>query len=144
MWIQFKYERLPSFCFHCGKIGHTEKFCENLFDNPQEKETRKYDSSLRAPVRKQGLNHENQWIRGADGAALTPGRKLGKEMDGELTGTTRREDNVIYATGDQFPSKSGLSERKDENSEGDQAKFVTNVEAQNVGILNERREKYFD
>lgn len=27
MWIKFKYERLPSFCFYCGLIGHFEKFC---------------------------------------------------------------------------------------------------------------------
>lgn len=62
--IQFKYERLLSFCFYCGRIGHTEKFCEDLFDNPQENETKRYDSSLRAPVRKQGISTENQWIRG--------------------------------------------------------------------------------
>lgn len=33
IWIHFKYERLPSFCFYCGRIGHTEKFCEDMFDN---------------------------------------------------------------------------------------------------------------
>ncbi|WOG91293.1 hypothetical protein DCAR_0310541 [Daucus carota subsp. sativus] len=32
LWINFKYERLPSFCFFCGVIGHSEKFCESLFD----------------------------------------------------------------------------------------------------------------
>ncbi|XP_074352886.1 uncharacterized protein At4g02000-like [Apium graveolens] len=56
MWFQFKYERLPSFCFFCGLIGHTEKFCEALFDNPQGTEIRNYDGSLRATMRKQSIS----------------------------------------------------------------------------------------
>lgn len=27
-WIMFKYEFLPLFCFYCGKVGHSECFCE--------------------------------------------------------------------------------------------------------------------
>lgn len=23
LWIYFEYERLPNFCFMCGKLGHT-------------------------------------------------------------------------------------------------------------------------
>ncbi|XP_019160868.1 PREDICTED: uncharacterized protein LOC109157414 [Ipomoea nil] len=26
-WINFKYERLHMFCFFCGRMGHTDKFC---------------------------------------------------------------------------------------------------------------------
>uniref|UniRef100_A0A803QGZ0 RNase H type-1 domain-containing protein n=1 Tax=Cannabis sativa TaxID=3483 RepID=A0A803QGZ0_CANSA len=26
-WIDFKYERLPDFCFFCGKLDHKKKFC---------------------------------------------------------------------------------------------------------------------
>lgn len=59
LWIQFKYERLPSFCFYCGRIGHTEKNFEEFFDNPQESEVGRYDSSLRASLKKQGISTEN-------------------------------------------------------------------------------------
>ncbi|XP_073121703.1 uncharacterized protein At4g02000-like [Henckelia pumila] len=31
-WINFKYEKIPTFCFFCGVIGHFDKFCEKLFD----------------------------------------------------------------------------------------------------------------
>lgn len=29
--VNFRYERLPTFCFPCGKIGDNEKFCSALF-----------------------------------------------------------------------------------------------------------------
>ncbi|GER34054.1 retrotransposon protein [Striga asiatica] len=27
-WIEFRYENLPTFCFYCGMIGHSDKQCE--------------------------------------------------------------------------------------------------------------------
>jgi hypothetical protein len=33
--VFFKYERLPTFCFNCGRIGHQKKTCE---DNEEEEE----------------------------------------------------------------------------------------------------------
>lgn len=35
IWITFKYENVPMFCFICGIIGHSEKFCNTLFDTPE-------------------------------------------------------------------------------------------------------------
>lgn len=38
-WADFKYERLPTFCFICRIIGHAEKFCPKLFEGGIDKET---------------------------------------------------------------------------------------------------------
>ena len=27
LWLTFKYERLPTVCFICGKLGHDNKHC---------------------------------------------------------------------------------------------------------------------
>ncbi|KAL8457437.1 hypothetical protein ACS0TY_035338 [Phlomoides rotata] len=33
IWVPIKYELLPSYCFYCGVIGHSFKFCENYDHN---------------------------------------------------------------------------------------------------------------
>ncbi|KAK9999247.1 hypothetical protein SO802_018850 [Lithocarpus litseifolius] len=35
VWISFRYERLPNFCFHCGILGHDQKHCPNPTSNPE-------------------------------------------------------------------------------------------------------------
>lgn len=27
IWVNFRYEKLPQFCFYCGKVGHGEQGC---------------------------------------------------------------------------------------------------------------------
>lgn len=63
IWINFKYERLPSFCFYCGKIGHTDKFCETMFDNQHGQEERKYTVLL------EPRSGSNQVVWGINGSA---------------------------------------------------------------------------
>ena len=50
--VNLKYERLPEFCFVCGKIGHAIKECQDeearksALDDPQNK----FGSWLKAPI----------------------------------------------------------------------------------------------
>uniref|UniRef100_A0A2C9UNH0 DUF4283 domain-containing protein n=1 Tax=Manihot esculenta TaxID=3983 RepID=A0A2C9UNH0_MANES len=31
-WADFKYVRLPTFCYFCGVIGYTDRYCSKLYD----------------------------------------------------------------------------------------------------------------
>nr|POF19193.1 hypothetical protein CFP56_65976 [Quercus suber] len=47
-WVNFKYERLPTFCFLCGKLGHDDKHCLD-FSNWQST-PKQYGEWLKASV----------------------------------------------------------------------------------------------
>jgi hypothetical protein len=33
IWVDYKYERLPNFCFACGRVGHQMRDCEDVEDH---------------------------------------------------------------------------------------------------------------
>ena len=63
MWITFKYERLPTFCVFYGMIGHSDRFCEKLYDCEVKPMEMPYGVELRA------MNHRDRnligewWLR---------------------------------------------------------------------------------
>lgn len=125
LWLHFKYERLPSFCFFCGLIGHTEKFCEAMYDNPQGMEARKYDSSLRAVMRNQGAGTGNQWLRGADGAIASPVTVVGRE-DGGGGILARNQDHNFGNDQHEFRRKEDMTVVLSKNQDGDKEGNIEN------------------
>ena len=86
----FKYERLPTFCFSCGKIGHDKKHCGMVME--KQFIERQYGEWLRAGSISKGTNegsrgsssssHEtkNDGSRGSGSGSHEPknGGELGK------------------------------------------------------------------
>lgn len=65
LWINFRYERLPSFCFICGIIGHSDRFCERLFASSDGIVEKQYGVWLRAATRRNEVQIGEKWLRTA-------------------------------------------------------------------------------
>lgn len=68
-WVSFKYENVPSFCFICGIVGHSEKFCGQLFEKTENKIVKPYGAWMRAPFKKQVKPIGAKWLRNGDGSS---------------------------------------------------------------------------
>uniref|UniRef100_A0A803PKY1 Zinc knuckle CX2CX4HX4C domain-containing protein n=1 Tax=Cannabis sativa TaxID=3483 RepID=A0A803PKY1_CANSA len=62
-WANFKYERVPTFCFICGILGHGERFCPRVFDFNQEKVVKPYGLFMKAPDRRSQKQIGARWLR---------------------------------------------------------------------------------
>lgn len=106
-WIQFKYERLPTFCFFCGIIGHSERFCEKYFDCQERLAELPFGAWLRASSRRESTNIGERWLRNV-GPGRVPGTTLpenkqeirGNEIPclkekGKETMSSQRETNGV-------------------------------------------------
>lgn len=82
-WANFKYEKLPSFCFFCGILGHTDKFCEKFFDYPDKSVEKLFGAWLRAPFKKPMRDFGDRWLRSDDSFG-----NFGESP-------TKREDSII-------------------------------------------------
>lgn len=49
-WISFKYENVPIFCFICGVMGHSNKFCSSLFVIPKSEIVKPYGDFMHASI----------------------------------------------------------------------------------------------
>ncbi|XP_060959195.1 uncharacterized protein LOC115699980 [Cannabis sativa] len=62
IWANFKYEHVPTFCFVCGIIGHSERFCLKTFDQPLDQIVKSYGNGMRAQTRKKNYLIGAQWL----------------------------------------------------------------------------------
>jgi hypothetical protein len=72
--VRFKYERLGSFCYYCGLLGHTDEFCSSLFAQPNDDGSRMWSSDLRVPMKKNGnRGSSSKWLREDGGTVRAAG-----------------------------------------------------------------------
>ncbi|KAM6569612.1 hypothetical protein CsatB_017597 [Cannabis sativa] len=80
-WINFKYERTPTFCFICGIIGHSDKFCPKLFHQPIDQLAKPYGEFMKALPPRNHKNVGSRWLRtkGWTPAVAMAGAAVGRE-----------------------------------------------------------------
>lgn len=61
--VQCKYERLGDFCFICGMLTHTERFCRKKLDSSLGEPSKDWGSWLRAPPRRGSGQGKSKWLR---------------------------------------------------------------------------------
>lgn len=60
-WVQLKYERLPNFCFACGIISHSGRYCPTVFGVPMVGGEQLFGPDLRAGGRS-NMPPVNRWL----------------------------------------------------------------------------------
>uniref|UniRef100_A0A803NTB2 DUF4283 domain-containing protein n=1 Tax=Cannabis sativa TaxID=3483 RepID=A0A803NTB2_CANSA len=63
MLSHFKYEDLPTFCLICGILGHSDRFCERLFDTPRDQIEKPYSLEMKAMPRWKNYAIGARWLR---------------------------------------------------------------------------------
>lgn len=61
--VQCKYERLGDFCFTCGLMSHTERFCKKKLESNSGEVSKEWGSWLRAPPRKAVGASKSKWLQ---------------------------------------------------------------------------------
>ncbi|CAN1777169.1 hypothetical protein LINPERHAP1_LOCUS13935 [Linum perenne] len=63
-WLtgKIRYEKLPTFCYVCGRIGHVERHCEIFYRTPEAELVRNWDATLRAEYKKPSLLGGEQYL----------------------------------------------------------------------------------
>uniref|UniRef100_A0A803QEK7 Zinc knuckle CX2CX4HX4C domain-containing protein n=1 Tax=Cannabis sativa TaxID=3483 RepID=A0A803QEK7_CANSA len=89
-WVNFKYEHVPTFCFICGIMGHSESFCPRLFDTPKDSMVKPYGIWMKAITRRKNVTMGSKWLRSFQDFS---DEKLGG--DGSV-GVTKVDGNVDH------------------------------------------------
>nr|GMD47164.1 uncharacterized protein LOC109179941 [Ipomoea batatas] len=61
-YIDFKYERLPTFCFLYDLIGHNENSCYIIFESNVRNMERNYSPELKATSRRSQPSSGQRWL----------------------------------------------------------------------------------
>jgi hypothetical protein len=106
--VKFKYEKLGTFCFICGIMGHSENRCTIRFERNEDDGVRGWSNEIRADTRRTGGRQGSRWLKeeggggqGGGGAAGGGGNfnRGGGGMGGGGGGAPGRSSGTGYNSG---------------------------------------------
>lgn len=104
-WIEFKYEKLPNFCYFCGLVDHTIRDCRRArAAGAKEGDDLPLDDSLRADLGKKvpGADAAKNWLRDGKGNRRSP-----VEHGGERRTLKCRDPDPMDTTWGKSPQNKG-------------------------------------
>ncbi|XP_055959759.1 uncharacterized protein LOC130014835 [Mercurialis annua] len=106
-WLNFQYERIPMFCFYCGVLGHSEKYCEKYFDNPIPREQLPYGVEMRFNPKKVDSKLGDRWLR--DDSPVRVSKVQDDDdveaLNGKITGNLSiQNSNLNFGKGGEYRS----------------------------------------
>ena len=105
-WVNFKYERLPNFCYRCGLLNHALKECpENDAEktNNTEGEMLQYGAWMRGDFMRRYAQEQNK--TGMDRGANTDMRRWGGGVESEKRKINLSANEILVGVGEAQESR---------------------------------------
>ncbi|XP_074352931.1 uncharacterized protein LOC141692091 [Apium graveolens] len=85
-WVRFKYEAVPTFCFICGLIGHSDRFCDKLFETQGDTVEKPYGTWMRADPKRRSYTMGSKWLRSGGTTPVIDEAEKGKDNSVAVNG----------------------------------------------------------
>ncbi|XP_058740824.1 uncharacterized protein LOC131623919 [Vicia villosa] len=130
--IHFKYERLPTFCFVCGRIGHQLKDCESLGDISEEgfEDIEEQDLSFGLWLRASPLPRITEEQHRKDSSSGTCSRSLFNISSSQSKCGSKGKEKEDEAEVEQHPVRENMSKEVRKEAEG--TKQICNLAIESV------------
>lgn len=148
--VTCKYERLGEFCFLCGLVTHTDRFCRKFIDRRGSEGEKEWGLWLKAPPRRAAGQNQSRWLRDEGDESWET------KISGETNSRDSRDKGNSNGSKQMFKGSNSRSlvikESRAGNAEAKLAGFTTNsnslyglMDEENIGLkIDERKRRRED
>ncbi|XP_060974339.1 uncharacterized protein LOC115695596 [Cannabis sativa] len=142
-WINFKYERTPTFCFICGIIDHSDKYCPKLFNQPIDQIAKPYGEFMKALPPQNHKNVGSRWLRTKGWtptvamAAPAAGNGESSSVNAEDFSAPNPAVNVAAVQGNNYANLGGFNEDSRSVVRGNQGREIVQNKESDIIIYHD-------